>query len=297
MVFIGSRGGYEASSVALRGAAIALVLVTIGVAGCGDDAAADMTDSGVAAEDAEPSVDAAPSDSDAGAGADAGADAGPAGCTATTDELRVHYELDETSGTAASDSSGNGNDGTLEGSGGPNWVPGTSGNGLSFDDVDNRVSAAPNVSIDDLLTMTVCAWVHPRSYDDFISAVVDKSRNGLGGGWNFFLEDNQTFGLMTNDGDWAASGPTMLLAWQHICASWDGSTGTDGVFLYYNGVAVTPSDAGKEHGGRHSDASRNLAVGLTNDGAFALDGVIDDVRLYGRALTSAEVLTVYECGL
>jgi hypothetical protein len=47
-------------------------------------------------------------------------------------ELVAHYKLDETEGTLALDSSGNGFDGTVEGE--PNWVPGLMGGAMEFDE-------------------------------------------------------------------------------------------------------------------------------------------------------------------
>src|SRR3569623_1006054 len=58
------------------------------------------------------------------------------------DGLIGHWNFDETSGTVAADSSGNGNNGTLIN--GPTWVTGQVGSGaLSLDGIDDKVSTAP----------------------------------------------------------------------------------------------------------------------------------------------------------
>ena len=244
-----------------------------------NDASSSQTDSNNASDDA------------AGMGDD-----GATACAAPTSGLLVNYGFDETSGTAASDGSGNGSVGTLSGTGGPNWAPGRTGNALSFDGVDNQVSAAPNVSMDDLSAMTVCASIFPRSFGaSGLGTIVDKSSNGLVGGWNFYVENFFVIGFETNYGQFAGGGSIALGNWYHACASWDGSTGLTGISLYVDGVSVPQVDTGMEHGGFHSDASRVLNVGLTNGGAREFDGLIENVRLYNRVLTPTEILSVAQC--
>ena len=50
--------------------------------------------------------------------------------TGASADLLVHYKFDETSGSVAVDASGNGNDGTINGT--PTWVEGTLGNAFDF---------------------------------------------------------------------------------------------------------------------------------------------------------------------
>jgi len=57
-----------------------------------------------------------------------------------------YWKFDEGSGTVASDSSGNGNTGTLKN--GPQWVNGISGTALSFDGSDDHVSIPDSSSLD-----------------------------------------------------------------------------------------------------------------------------------------------------
>ena len=75
--------------------------------------------------------------------------------------LVAHWKLDETSGTVATDASGNGHTGMLEG--GVNFAdhgePGIAGNGLAFDGIDDLINAGP-VPIEG--PFSIAAWVQPR---------------------------------------------------------------------------------------------------------------------------------------
>ena len=65
------------------------------------------------------------------------------------------WKFDETNGTVAYDSSGNGNDGNL--TNGPTWANGKIGGALSFDGVDDRVSV-PNTALSGLNDLTINLW-------------------------------------------------------------------------------------------------------------------------------------------
>jgi succinoglycan biosynthesis transport protein ExoP len=68
--------------------------------------------------------------------------------TSTTEDLVGHWKLDESSGTTAPDSSGNGNAGTL--ANGPVWTAGKIGNALSFDGVNNYVNVPSSANYDSM---------------------------------------------------------------------------------------------------------------------------------------------------
>ncbi|MDP3947882.1 MAG: hypothetical protein Q8Q41_04315, partial [bacterium] len=80
----------------------------------------------------------------------------------STSGLIAHWKFDESSGTGASDSSGNGNNGTL--TNGPTWATGKINGALSFDGVNDYVIVASSAtSMDDMPAITVSAWIKPSS--------------------------------------------------------------------------------------------------------------------------------------
>jgi len=75
-------------------------------------------------------------------------------------ELVAHWRFDEGSGTLASDTSGNGNDGVLEGD--ANWVAGKLGGAIEFNGQNARV-VAPNIPLDSR-SFTITMWVNAVLY-------------------------------------------------------------------------------------------------------------------------------------
>lgn len=80
--------------------------------------------------------------------------------------------------------------------------------------------------------------------------------------------------------------------WVHIAFTYDGSSTTGGMKMYRNGVLApsSPSSAGTFTG--MTAGPRPLSVG-SYDGARFLNGSLDDVRIYTRNLSAAEVYAFY----
>jgi hypothetical protein len=77
--------------------------------------------------------------------------------------------------------------------------------------------------------------------------------------------------------------------------TWDGSTNASNVRIYENGTDV--SEAIQNGIGARSGDSDALAIGASielSDRNY--DGLIDDVRIYNRALSAAEISKLYQMG-
>ncbi|MBU1248312.1 MAG: LamG domain-containing protein, partial [Proteobacteria bacterium] len=83
--------------------------------------------------------------------------------------------------------------------------------------------------------------------------------------------------------------------WYHIAATWDQAAGADELVIYINGVeerslASLPGPA-------RSTASSMTIGAQFGDGDYAFDGIVDELYIYNRQLSAAEVLTLYNDGL
>ena len=213
--------------------------------------------------------------------------------------LVAYWPLDEGEGDTTSDLSGNGNDGTLNG--GPNWEDGKFGNALSFDGTDDHVDCG-NPPILDFGTgdWTVSAWMRASV------ATEDKTIFGNGadrsGGVRYqMLLDSDNYIQCVLDDDTDKYNPRGNITvidgeWHHIVMM--RRNGTD-IRLYVDGV----EDTGVTNDGNStipadydlSDTSQaNAYIGAVwhfeekrPEKLFA--GMIDDVSIWGRALTQEEV--------
>jgi glucose/arabinose dehydrogenase len=191
------------------------------------------------------------------------------------------YSFNEGTGTTLTDRSGTGNNGTISGA---TWsAAGRNGGALSFDGVNDQVTVADASSLD-VPRMTLGAWVFPTALGGLWRTVLLKEQPGqLAYALYANTDTSRPSGHVYVGGDRDVRGTAALPtnAWTHLAATYDGST----LRLYVNGV----------------QASSLSLVGsiLTSSGALRLGGNtvwgewfagrLDDVRIYNRALSAAEV--------
>ncbi|MGH8137998.1 MAG: LamG-like jellyroll fold domain-containing protein [Steroidobacteraceae bacterium] len=203
------------------------------------------------------------------------------------------WQFDEHAGTLAQDSSGHGNVGVLMN--GPAWTAGEAGGALDFRGAGQAVEIAGSASLANLYRrgVTVIAWIRPRSAGAS-GRILDKDGNAVG--WFLkmdgtslqFAADQFSDSAVTRN----AARPLTLNAWQQVAATWDGSTRGASVHLYVDGV---PSDGAFSNGaGTAGDDSRvPLTIGnRLVDLSRGFDGIIDDVRVFGRVLGAGEIHTL-----
>jgi hypothetical protein len=230
-----------------------------------------------------------------------------AGMAQVDPDLLGWWRLDEGKGTTAADLSRYGNPGTLIG--GPKWVAGKIGGGLEFDGINDyvrcaeRVGTRPGTYPAELMpaTFTVACWTKLDNFSYFSSFV----GNGIDTGddecgfflynWGWIDENEKDFGLAirTETAMNYVESPNIYEknTWYHVAATYDGAN----VNLYVNGVLVTgPTAVGgpmRWISGATGNYPERFTIGVWMDPGYKLwvDGVIDDVRYYGRALETEEV--------
>ena len=200
--------------------------------------------------------------------------------------LVAHWKFDEGSGTTVSDSSGNGNTGTLVN--GPLWTAGRVGNALFFDGIDDNVTVPDSNSLDLSSSFTLSAWVNPAStFTDFRSILVKNYKYYLYASVAGYCGDGSPLGGFSEGTDQTVCQPSPLPinTWTHLAVTYNGSTLT----LYRNGVAVATSTVS----GTLSPTTGTLQIGASQFGEY-FKGLIDEVRIYNRALSDTEIQTIYQ---
>jgi hypothetical protein len=199
--------------------------------------------------------------------------------------LVAAYGFEEASGSGVVDSSGNGNAGTV--SGAVRTGAGRFGAALSFDGVNDWVTVADAASLDLAGAMTLEAWVRPDVLGTAWRTVIGKDGSSrLAYGLYANTDTARPAGQVVIGGsEFNARGPAQLAVsvWTHLAATYDGAS----VRLYVDGsLAATLAVSGSM-----SATSGSLRIGGNGIWPEWFDGLIDEVRIYDRALTASEIQT------
>jgi PKD repeat protein len=209
--------------------------------------------------------------------------AGPA--STESSGLVAAYNFDQGSGTSVPDASGNGHTGTLSGA---TWTStGRYGGALAFDGVNDWVTVTDSALLDLTTAMTLSAWVFPTANGNVARTVLIKERPG-GDVYELFSNSRwkvpvigirrSGVSIVTNI---HATRPLPLNAWTHLAGTYDGAT----LRLFVNGVLVSSRGVS----GSLTTSSGVLRIGGNSVWGDYFAGRIDDVRIYNRALTAAEI--------
>lgn len=188
--------------------------------------------------------------------------------------------------TKVYDRSGLGTTGTL--TNGPVVTPGTVGQALNFDGVNDYVQLASNTSLDIDDNFSISAWVRPESFAT-LAGIVGKYHSVSG---DYFLRFNSAspYSKIEFGGSSSITSNTALATgqWYHIVAQRSSGTG----YIYINGVLDTSGSVSIG-----SSASNDVTIGLDYlPSPRYFKGKIDEVRIYNRVISSGEIQSLYASG-
>jgi hypothetical protein len=201
------------------------------------------------------------------------------------------WRFDEGSGISASDSSGNGNSGTLQG--GVSWVTGKRNWALLFDGSTGVVRVPTSASLEPQ-AMSVSAWVRRSGSPGQFRYVLGKGSlacisasyglySGPGGGLAFYVADGPDFARSPEAGTAVWDGE-----WHHVAGTFDGAF----IRLFVDGAEIagatswtTPVTYASQ---TEPDLSLGDYLGCTDHG---FDGALDEAKIWNRALSAAEIAT------
>jgi hypothetical protein len=201
--------------------------------------------------------------------------------------LVAWYKFNANSGTIAIDSSGQGNTGTLAGSTLPVWTNGVNGGGLYFDGSASYCTSALAPPIAD--TASIAFWVYAGPTNANNNRIMECAANTDAIYCTSMSAGSGTFRFVRSSGNSIVSTATFSPGvWSHWCLVENPSSAV----WYYNGspnVTNTITAVGTVN-------TTILTLGKYVGGGFFWGGRLDDVRIYNRALTSTEVLQIYNAG-
>ncbi|MEQ1750828.1 MAG: putative Ig domain-containing protein, partial [Prosthecobacter sp.] len=169
------------------------------------------------------------------------------------------------------------------------YTTGAISRAFNFDGVDDVAEAADSTSLRPAL-ITVEAWVNPATTGmpaDGTVITKTTSNAGTDGFGLGQLGSSTTYGFWINDRTGNRITTTLTAGvWSHTAATYDGSN----MRLYVNGVQV----ATKAYSTAISHSTEVLRIGNNGGGTAAWKGGVDEVLLYNRALSAAELLARYQ---
>ncbi len=197
------------------------------------------------------------------------------------------------------DRSGNRLSGSLNNFSSITKVLGKAGQALVFDGVDDNVSFG---DVAEATTTTLVAWVKPAVVKGGMK-IVSKKMSGASSQYGIataisntdkftssFFSSGASSDVCESTGTEGTYGANQ---WYHVVATYDG----DVCKIYVNAVDVTDlvSDLAS---GNITNTTSALRIGADGGASIAagsyFNGVIDDVRMYGRAFSAVEVQNLYE---
>jgi hypothetical protein len=201
-----------------------------------------------------------------------------------------YWNLNETSGATAHDSSGNGNNGAVTGA---TWSgAGKIGGCLSFNGVNNYVQVARSISNDFsiafwLKTTAVGGTGNWRQGAGLVDASVGTGANDFGAE---LAGGKLAFGVGNPDAILLSTIPVNDGQWHYCVATRVQSTGA--LQLYLDGALQ-----GSAIGSTNSlTAANNIYFGAHQSGGGFFSGSLDKIKIYNRALGNLEIAALYGDG-
>lgn len=214
-------------------------------------------------------------------------------------ELAAWWRFDEGQGFLVADSAGNHQD-ALQGYAA--FAPGVRGNGLKFDGFTSRVvrraAQVPRLTG----AFSIEAWIAAQEYSWNWTGIVDHDQDAQAG-YFFGIDHLGRIGLHASvEGRWQgclSKEPVPLLKWSHVAGTFDPQ---QGFAVYVDGNLAGQTAA---HGQFKPAENLDLLLGMSHRrqcpamterapsrsqlSPMVLDGLIDEVKIYDRALSAEQV--------
>jgi hypothetical protein len=220
----------------------------------------------------------------------------------STSAIHAQWHFNESGGTSATDSSGNGRTGTLQGSSPPTFVSGLLNNALSFGAVNDQYVDYGQIGLfdyDDKFSFQIwCkAQLSGRS-----RVLIGKGTGSTGYEVSIQADGDLEINLRVNG---ASRQIQRILdtnleddAWHHIVIRYDGSRLLSGLTVKIDDS--TPSTIGSTDNLNAGDSmltSETFQVGAINTGSTYRDGLLDETVVFEFELSDTDITELYNAGV
>jgi hypothetical protein len=207
-------------------------------------------------------------------------------CSNASAGLVGHWKFDETSGSKAKDSSGQGNDGSVVGN--PKWVAGKIGGALEFDGSTYvNCGNKPSLNVRDEVTMSF--WFKVEAFQNGWEAFLAKGDGAYRASRSAETGNSVHMGVSSGNNFDA----TIIVTdnqWHHYAGTYDGAEAR----IYIDGTL----QAQRAYSGPVGNSSSySLFIGENSQATGRLlHGLLDDVRIYDKAMSEQQVLALIATG-
>ncbi len=199
----------------------------------------------------------------------------------------------------ANDASGNGNNGIVYGATLTTDRFGNANAAYDFNGSSSYIDIPQNSGLNNLTAnFTLSAWIYQRSINpNYGYRILDKCPAGIPGGWTFDTWDGSSYRRLRLQAAGSYNpnviGATFysLMQWHHVVATVSGTTGK----VYLDGNLDGSGDVGSI-----PQNMLDVFIGRAHIGCGGgcgieefFNGLIDDVRIYNRALSASEIQQLY----
>lgn len=173
---------------------------------------------------------------------------------------------------------------------------------LLFDGVDEfvNIGEVSAFNFDRLDTFSISAWIYTNStgamviFTNYINTYAGSSRS-------YMFRVNPLslyFHIQRSSADRIiVEAPAISQnTWHHVVATYDGSSLASGCNIYIDGVSQSLSVVQDNLTGSIQDFTNNTSIGARGDSNQAFNGYIDEVSVWNKELTGAEVTELYNSG-
>jgi hypothetical protein len=212
------------------------------------------------------------------------------------------WSFEEGVGTRAYDNSANLNNGELRD--GPTWGTGKVGGGLTLDGTNDRVVVDnPDTFSYTGGNMTISAWVNISASDTGVSYIASKPWNS---NYNYFIYIGAGRDIALYVASPGAVSGTVYAATTLASSTWTHITGVlkadKSMEIYINGALSNTSSHTITNWADGTDSHLPLqigclfpfAAGWVGNAGQCLNGSVDEVKIYSRALTAKEIDAEYD---
>jgi hypothetical protein len=200
--------------------------------------------------------------------------------------LVLYLPFEENYGSFTLDWSGYDNSAQIFGA---SWTYGKIGRALQFDGVDDYVEVPSSASLSGLNTITVIAWIYPTKTTE--GTIISKHDNRANREWLIYISPyyyKYVFQVFDENTDTFAEAIGISVEknkWTHIAGVYDNGR----LQIYCNSELIASTTTNITI----RATTCPVRIGNRADNARYYGGIIDDVRIYNRALSEEEIKDIY----